>query len=137
MKRVLCCGILAASVVAAGVNWWYSTKYVYSLNVGSFFNVPVIKFDPHGWVSGPSWYLDSIPFRLGYSEQTNFGFPNEKGESPAPATYTDFELGLIRIRVQGDIYTWRLWSEYFGATLGLGWAFWILTMPRRFGEDVV
>jgi hypothetical protein len=136
MKRVLLSGILAASVAAAGVNWWYGSQFVYSLNVVSYINVPVTTV-PTGWVPGPSWHIGSTAFRLGYSEQTNFGFPNEKGESPAPVSYTDFELGVNRIRARGDIYTWRPRLEYFGATLGIGWFFWILTMPRRFGEEVV
>ncbi|MDB6021431.1 MAG: hypothetical protein JWQ04_1288 [Pedosphaera sp.] len=123
MKRLLCCGILAASMVAA---------YVYRQGNQNLYSINIVG---GGWSYGPSWRIGPSSCGMGFSERTELGFQSEWWKTHQAKTYTDFEIGSHHMTIQGDAYAWFLKAAYVGSTLAIASAFWIITTPRFRPKD--
>ena len=118
MKRILCCGILAASVVAGYVHW-RDNQLVYSLNIYS-----------GGWAYGPSWRIGPPRFDLGFEVRREVGMPNEWGKKRDVPTFTDFEIGGRTITMRGDAYPWLRRLGYSVVAMGIAGLFLMLITSR-------
>ena len=89
MKQILCCGILAASVVVARV---YGQSNVYSLNICGPCFVPVVG----SVVYESGWQKGTPPFNFGDTVNSKLGFNGEHVEK-----HTTLCVGPDQIAVPG------------------------------------
>jgi hypothetical protein len=119
MKRAICTGILAASVVAAYVTW-QSGKFVYNIVGGDTINL-------HAWAIGPQFY------EVGFCEYYNrdAGLPNTQDkmfETPQRPIFTRICFGkYLESSVTVRAHSWLVVfaaSSMLGALIALaldGW----------------
>ena len=107
MKRLVCAGILSASVLAACVHWRIHQN-LYSVNIYS-----------GGRAYGPGWHVGSPPNWFGFSEYTDVGFPIEWGKKNPTPTYTDIDLGSHRLTIKA--HAWVVALALASAVASLCW----------------
>ena len=98
MKRSLCTGILAASVVA-GYVYWQTNSSGYCLD--------------RGCVYGPSWYIGTSPYCIGLGERTKIGMPSERGKKLENLPYTQIDFGSQRFRIKARAWQVTLVGAFF------------------------
>jgi hypothetical protein len=117
MKRVLCCGILAASVVAGYIHWRGNSQVYWIAFSG---------IGGDGWLYGPQWNFGIKPYVVKFSERRKV---------QETSTYTDIQFGSHRMRVKADVSAWISKLEYTGVMLGIGVFFFMVTTPRGWEKN--
>lgn len=128
MKRMLCSGILAASVLAAYTLWRGNQQvYAYSLNVVSYTNIPV-NAEVSKFECGRS--LGTYPFYIGYAVNSRGRFSDNIW-----TRHTSMYAGPFNLNVSGDLSRFLDKGRWLAAALGMGAIFWLVTTPPRSKTD--
>jgi hypothetical protein len=118
MKRMLCCGILAASVVAA-CEYRAANQSVYHLSISSA-----------GQTFDPLFQFGSPPHNIGVCMRTSVGWVPNFLKPEDVKTWTDFEIAGHVFTMRGDASPWLRAAGHAGTALILATFLSLLTTPK-------